>query len=206
MPDLPHRDKEEPITAEAILGEAEVLQRVIAEFSKLSPTARVRLFSTVSTFFGISTETMGRAEATQQTAPAPLRHPMQFQFSELDDISPKQFLHEKSPSTDVERVACLAYYLAKYRATPHFKTNDITSLNTEAAQRRFSNTAVAVDNATKSGYLVPSVKGCKQLSAAGEHFVDALPDREAAKSVMARNRPSKSGRLSKRGRSSTKKE
>ena len=39
------------------------------------------------------------------------------------------------------------------------------------------------------GYLVPASKGQKQLSAFGERFVRALPDREAAKDVMSLARP-----------------
>ena len=35
-------------------------------------------------------------------------------------MSPKDFLMEKAPNTDVERIACLAYYLTHYRSTPHF--------------------------------------------------------------------------------------
>jgi hypothetical protein len=91
----------------------------------------------------------------------------------------------------------LAYYLARYRSTPHVKTKDITALNRESAHRPFSNTAVAVDNATKTGYLVPSIKGSKQISAYGERFVEALPDREAAKEIMDRARSGR-GRTAKR--------
>jgi hypothetical protein len=95
---------------------------------------------------------------------------------------------DKGPATDVERVACLAYYLTHYRNQPHFKTIDISKVNTEAAQPKFSNAALSVNNATKRGYLAPAVKGHKQLSAAGEQFVRALPDREAARAMMQRVR------------------
>jgi hypothetical protein len=112
-------------------------------------------------------------------------------FSDEKVVSPKEFLFQKRPQSDVERVATLAYYLTHYRDTPHFKTLDISKLNTEAAQAKFSNTAYAVDNATKQGYLVPAIKGNKQLSAPGELFVEALPDREAAKQAMQTARPKK---------------
>jgi hypothetical protein len=81
---------------------------------------------------------------------------------------------------------------------------DISKLNTEAAQARFSNTAYAVDNATKYGYLVPAVKGAKQLSAAGELFVDKLPDREAAKEAMKTARPKRKSRKSSRNKNKAK--
>jgi len=47
------------------------------------------------------------------------------------------------------------------------------------------------------GYLVPSVKGSKQLSASGEKFVEALPDRDAAKEILerySRRAPATSGK------------
>ena len=68
---------------------------------------------------------------------------------------------------------------------PHFKTLDISKLNTEAAQVKFSNPAVAVDDATKQRYLVQATRGNKQLSALGEQFVMALPDRDRAREVMS---------------------
>src|SRR6185312_8399188 len=98
-------------------------------------------------------------------------------------------MREKAPVTDVERMACLAYYLTHYRDTPHFKTLDLSKLNTEAAQPKFANAANTTNNSVKRGYLVPSTKGQRQLSAAGERFVLALPDREAAKSAMMTVRP-----------------
>jgi hypothetical protein len=77
---------------------------------------------------------------------------------------------EKQPRTDVERVACLAYYLTHYRDMPHFKTLDLAKLNTEAAQPKFSNAHYASQNALNMGYLAPADKGQRQLSAAGEQF------------------------------------
>jgi hypothetical protein len=109
-------------------------------------------------------------------------------FTGHEDQPPKQFLEEKQPTSDVERVACLAFYLAHYRNTPHFKTVDISKLNTEAAQFKFSNAAAAVNNAAFRGLLTTAGRGNKQISALGEQFVAALPDREAAKKVLARIR------------------
>ncbi|MGC9261448.1 MAG: hypothetical protein ACP5I8_15390, partial [Phycisphaerae bacterium] len=109
-------------------------------------------------------------------------------FSNHVDRSPKQFLEDKQPHSDADRVACLAYYLAHYRGIPHFKTVDISKLNTEAAQFKFSNAAVAVNNAALHGLLTSAGKGNKQISAVGERFVEALPDRESAKKVLQKIR------------------
>ena len=110
-------------------------------------------------------------------------------------------MRQKQPHTDVERVACLAFYLAHYRGVPHFKTLDISKLNTDAAQPKFSNPSVAVNNAVKTGYLADAPKGHKQISAAGEQFVLALPDRDQAKQAMARAR----AKRKKRGGAGSKK-
>ncbi len=161
-----------------------VLAQVLDALKKLNAEDRERILRTVATFFGLSVgvfsqPSAGRAESASSAESS---------FSEDRSISPKQFLLEKSPRTDVERVACLGFYLAHYRDTPHFKTLDISKLNTEAAQVKFANAAYAVANATKMRYLAPAAKGTKQLSALGENFVLALPDREKAKAAMAQMR------------------
>jgi len=72
---------------------------------------------------------------------------------------------------------------------PHFTTSDLNQLNTEAAQPRLSNPTYTVNNATKMGYVTSASKGTKQLSAGGEQFVLALPDRDSARKAMERFRP-----------------
>ncbi|MEU6823376.1 hypothetical protein ABZ921_22305 [Streptomyces atriruber] len=99
--------------------------------------------------------------------------------------SPREFVSRKRPDSNVERVACLAYYLGRYRSTPHFKTPDIVDLNTEAAGPKFGNPSRDVDNADRgSGFLVTAGKSAKQLSVRGEALVEALPDRDAVKGAL----------------------
>jgi hypothetical protein len=158
---------------------AAVLPEVIASFKKVGADGRKRLLQTVATFFGIEGHS-GQGSVSRVTEGA---------FSEDRSVSPKEFLRQKQPRTDVERVACLAYYLTHYRDTPHFKTLDISQLNTDAAQIKFANAANSVNNASTYGYLAATTKGNKQLTAAGEAFVEALPDRDAAREAMANARP-----------------
>ena len=123
------------------------------------------------------------------------RSPPPTQIASREPPSPKDFLFHKQPDTDVERVACLAYYLTHYRGTTPFKTIDISKLNTEAAQRKFANAANTMANATRGNFLVQAgKKGMKQLSADGERYVDALPDRLAAKAALGKKRARRQGR------------
>ncbi len=171
----------------------EVLTEILAAFRKLEPGSRERMLNTVATFLGLGLRPSGSMSTGPTHHPVAASH-LETSFSEDRSISPKQFMLDKQPRTDVEKVACLAYYLTHYRGIQHFKTLDISKLNTEAAQVKFSNAAVAADNAMKQNYLVPASKGSKQLSAVGEQFVLALPDRQKARSIMASARPRRKAR------------
>ncbi len=106
----------------------------------------------------------------------------------LKEATPKEFLKQKKPSTDVQKVTCLAYYLAHVRNKPKFKTQDISKLNTEAAGRKFSNASKSVNNATlRNGFLASAGKGTKQITVLGEDVVEALPDQSAVKAIIAEN-------------------
>ncbi|NYF22405.1 hypothetical protein HDC36_003881 [Xanthomonas sp. JAI131] len=164
------------------MEDSEALTQIVAIMKSLDPDSQHRVLASVSTFFGVAHPPQRFSEISPDIKNLQVgRSPS---FSEDRTMSPKEFVRDKQPSTDVERVACLAYYLAHFRSTPHFKTVDISSLNIEAAQPKFSNAAVAVDNARARGFLVASTKGNKQLSAVGEKYVELLPDRDAAKSSM----------------------
>lgn len=165
--------------------EFEALSVVIGALRNLSTEARQRVLGAVATFLGAPGNTVPRVAPKALGIDTGSRPPTPAEFSEDRAPGPKEFLFEKRPQTDVERIACLAYYLTHYRQTPHFKTLDLGKLNTEAAQLKLSNAAYAVDNATKAGLLVPAIKGNKQLSALGELYVQALPDRAAARNAIA---------------------
>jgi len=160
----------------------DVIDRVI----RFDDETRRRIFRTALTFYGLDMPSGAHPAA----------------FSNRAERSAKDFLIQKQPKTDVERVACLAYYLSHYRDTPQFKTLDISKLNTEAAQTKFSNAAYAVAKAVNAGLLVPVRDGLKQLSAMGERYMDALPDRVAARAVLATFRTRRGRKTGKNGRES----
>lgn len=169
----------------------ELLDELIRLLKPLPPDRRARLVRVLATMSGVELED-GRVAISPEAQP---QRPHKVPYSQDLSISPKQFLLEKQPKSDVERIACLAYYLTHYRDTPHFKTLDLSKLNTEAAQPRLSNATYATRNAVNYGYLAQASKGLRQLSATGEQFIGALPDRQAAKAIMAnaqkRRRPKK---------------
>jgi hypothetical protein len=113
-------------------------------------------------------------------------HDIDIDDSNISEMTPKQFMSLKRATTDVERIACLAYYLTYARDTLHFKTTDLTSLNTEAAGLRFGNASQAASNAmNQNGYIAQAGKGNRQITPRGEAVVEALPDREAVAAALA---------------------
>lgn len=167
----------------------EEVQRIIGGLLRFDERSRLRIYKTVGTFFNFGDvvdpafpRDIPKGLNSDHSARAP-------RFSRAEDLTPKAFLYEKQPSTDVDRVACLAFYLQHYRGVAQFKTIDLSNLNTEAAQIKFSNAAYAVGNAKQAGLLVEASKGSNQLSAAGELYVEALPDKVAAREILASARP-----------------
>src|SRR5215207_4691674 len=98
--------------------------------------------------------------------------------------TPKQFLAQKNPKTDVERLTVLAYYLSKFRDVASFKTPELVDLNKEAAGRRFTNAPSTAKNAVRQNYLTGAGSRERQITHLGERVVEALPDREAVKAVL----------------------
>ena len=168
--------------------EFDALQTVITALQPLNVEARQRILTAVATFLQVpfpAAPDVPNESAVSQRTPDRERPA----YSDNAVMSPKDFLIEKQPQTDVERIACLAFYLTHYEDMASFKTLDLSKLNTRAAQPKFTNTAQATKNAVASRYLVPSTAGYRQLGAAGEQFVHALPDRDTAKLAMAAAKP-----------------
>lgn len=177
--------------------EFSVLNKILAALQPLTVDKRRNVIRSLISLLNMDRTSSPSPHETQIESFSPPHSSHRVPFSADLAISPKQFLLQKQPRTDVERIACLAFYLTHYRDTPHFKTLDLAKLNTEAAQPKFSNTAYATTNAAKMGYLAPAPKSQRQISAAGEQFVQALPDRDAAKLAMSSARPRKAIRKRK---------
>ena len=174
----------------SIPNDLDVLTGIITALKKLSKEDQKRTLQSVAMFLNISVqESNSPSVISALSRNTSVSVPSKASFSEDRTLSAKDFMRDKGPRTDIEKATCLAYYLTHYKDTPHFKTIDISALNTEAALPKFSNASIAVDNATRTGFLVQANKGSKQISAAGETYVQHLPDRVAAKSGAASMRP-----------------
>ena len=160
------------------------IQKVISGLMRFDADSRARIYRTVGTFFGFDDQIPGATPGADHptSSAGESREP---HFSTREEISPKDFLFQKQPRSEVDRVVCVAYYLTHYRDTPHFKTTDVNKLNTEAAQTKLSNASSTVSNAMGRGLLATATKGMKQLSAVGERYVDALPDHASARSLLS---------------------
>ena len=171
------------------------VHKMIDDLIAFDKDSRVRIYRTIGTFFGFDgAEPRRSGQADASGAPeGASREP---HFSSASELAPKEFLFEKRPSTDVDRVACLAYYLTHHRGNAHFKTTDISKLNTEAAQVKFSNPSAALNNAIRSGLLTAASQGKRQLTAHGEKYVEALPDRTVARQFLSQARPRRSRKKS----------
>ncbi|MCE5326257.1 MAG: hypothetical protein LLG01_07550 [Planctomycetaceae bacterium] len=167
----------------------EVVSQIITSLSRFGKEEQLHIIKTVATWLRLGNVVDGPSEEAREPASVGMAPPSNPQFSNHSPMTPKMFLMEKMPQTDAERICCLAYYLTYYREMPHFRTEDLSKLNTEAAQRKFSNAGFTAKNAVRDGFLVGAGGKNRQLSAVGEQYVELLPDRSAARLLLNRARP-----------------
>jgi hypothetical protein len=171
------------MTVDAVT-QLEAMKAALTALAPLDEEARARALVWLA-------ETLGVGESIGPTSGSSRLHGNKHggDLNRDDDItqmSPKQFMSAKKPTTDVERIATLAYYLTYARETPYFKTADLTALNTEAAGLRFGNASQASNNAmNQNGYIAQAGKGNRQITPRGEALVEALPDREEVTAALA---------------------
>jgi hypothetical protein len=103
--------------------------------------------------------------------------------SSIAKKDPRAFIRIKKPSTDVQRVACLGYYLSQTTGKHGFTSKEVTQAHTDSGGSAINMTR-ALDNATRgSNYLSNRGPREKQLTTLGEDVVNALPDQAAVKAV-----------------------
>lgn len=116
-------------------------------------------------------------------------------------VTIKQFMVQKQPKSDMERIACLAFYLTHNKQITSFKTIDLTHLNIEAAQPKITNPSASARNAVSQQYLASAGGGKKQITPRGEALVNALPNRsevnKALKSIPLRGNKRSTGKKKK---------
>jgi hypothetical protein len=180
--------KSKPIMKAASLDqELESLKTILHALEPLDETQRRFVLRTVAERAGISGVIPQNAPPNTAANPSHQAHQGGIIIPpvSLDGMSAKDFLKAKRPATDVQRIACLAFYLTHVRKQPHFKTRDLTNLNIEGAGGKMSNAAFTTKNATnQNGFLAHAGKGRKQITGLGEDVVNALPDQEAVKRVI----------------------
>jgi hypothetical protein len=170
------------------LSELKAMETAYAALQPLEPVAQRRAVEWLLGALSMQRADLANDQTPIETSPQDRPGFGESSAAEQNELNgpftPKEFINQKKPQTIAERIACLAFYLAHYRNTSSFGSAEIESLNTEAAQSSI-NRSRDVDNARRLGYLVPAADGKKQISAKGEEFVNALPDRGAVKSVRS---------------------
>lgn len=179
--------------------EFELVLEMVRMLEPLSAADQLRVLKTLLTWLRLevastddshpdsATEILNRKSADKSDRTVERKYRDDYPFSGRPETSAKEFLLEKQPKTDVERLACLAYYLTHFRKQPYFKTDDLSRLNIEAAQRSLSNASFTAKNAWRDGFFVAAPKkGWRQLSALGEQYVQALPDQDVARGLRKR--------------------
>jgi hypothetical protein len=175
-------------------SELQALGAVLIALEPLSPEQRQFVLATATTRLGITNSSGvsnpgGSASSNSGGVSAAID----------SEITSKEFIKLKKPNSETQRAVCLAYYLTHHRNQPHFKTRDLTALNTDAACPKLSNPARTVDNATKqNGLFAPAGKGSKQITPYGEDVVKALPDQDAVVALRRDATPLKKKRTTKR--------
>jgi hypothetical protein len=155
------------------------LSDVLTALAPLDQAAKEWVLTTAAARVSVTLEVPNASQANPNHSPKPRGGHLGLQES------PKEFLKVKRPTSDVQRVACLAYFLTKVRGVSVFGTSDISKLSTEAAAPAY-NVTRALDNAARAkGYISQAGNGKKQITAFGEDIVEALPDQTQVKNVEA---------------------
>jgi hypothetical protein len=117
---------------------------------------------------------------------------------------PRAFIRLKKPNTDVQRVACIGYYLVQTTGQQGFTSKAISTAHTDSGGSKINMTR-ALDNATRAAkYLSNRGPREKQLTTLGEDVVNALPDQAAVKTIEAAAKGGRGGKKGRKGKTAKK--
>ena len=135
MSDEPYPTDSANVSSSGQAAEFAALQTVIGALQPLDSEARTRILASVATFLRAPAQEAAHADSSREAIAGGMDRSVPPPYSESAVMSPKEFLLEKQPRTDVERIACLAFYLTYYEETPSFRTLDLSKLNMRASCR-----------------------------------------------------------------------
>jgi len=104
------------------------------------------------------------------------------------DMNMADFVKAKNPKNEYQRVAVIAYYREYKQNKKEFKNAEMSQVNTaEARQPKISNITDVVTKARDRYKFLTKGAGraTHQLSTQGADIVNALPDQEAVKKLIA---------------------
>jgi|SRR5208282_476611 hypothetical protein len=184
------------------------LVAVIAALEPLNDADRHWVLQSAASKFALTVETAaggGPASTNTVTATPPVgtatAADVQAAITRKDA---RAFIRLKKPTTDVQRVACIGYYLVQTTGQPGFASKAISTAHTDSGGSKINMTR-ALDNATrKAKYLSSRGPREKQLTTLGEDVVDALPDQVAVKTIEAAAKGARGGKKGRKGKTAKK--
>ncbi len=174
-------------------SEMEALQAVHKALEPLEPETRIKVIRAVCTLLEVNTP-LGNSSAQQPGQNNDIQLGGNQQASDLSKLSIKQFIMAKKPKNTYQRIACLAYFLENTNGNSKIDAKALSKANEDAKQTNISNISVFLDHAVRRHNFFSSIKGGKkQLTAFGSSVVEALPDQNKVKEVMAEHKTIKKG-------------
>src|SRR5687767_8193374 len=110
-------------------SDIDALGKVLTALSSLDAAAQQWVLNTAAGRLNVPTTSVPAATGGSIPKPPGVTLPN----SDVKSLSAKEFLRQKSPKSDVDRVACLAFYLTYARDVSAFSSRDLTVVNTESA-------------------------------------------------------------------------
>lgn len=106
-------------------------------------------------------------------------------------LSIQDFMRNKAPRNNCQTIACLAFYLEKKEKMVEFGAKEIKDAAQRARLPQITTITQDIQNAQYQYHFVaPSTqdKRKKTLTVVGEEVVEALPDQEKVKTIVAEER------------------